>query len=63
MWIQIRDVVGTDQRVGTDQGPGIDLSSTCLQILHLLCTSSINYQVIAALSTCHEAKENTRLIN
>ena len=28
MWIQIRDIVGTDQRVGTDQGPGIDLSST-----------------------------------
>ena len=28
IWIQSRDVVGTDQRAGTDQGPGIDLSST-----------------------------------
>ena len=27
-WVQIRDVVGTDQRVGTEQGPSIDLSST-----------------------------------
>ena len=49
--------MGTDQRVNTDKGPGIDLSSTCLQILHLLCTSSINYPMIAALSTCHEANE------
>ena len=23
MWVQIRDVVGTDQRVGTYRGPGI----------------------------------------
>ena len=27
-WIQIRDFVGTDQRVDIDQRPGIDLSCT-----------------------------------
>ena len=35
-----RDVVDTDQRVGTDQGPGIDLSST--NVLTFATTSAWN---------------------
>ena len=38
MWIQImRDVLGTDQRVDTDQGPGIDLNSTVLVCQFVMC--------------------------
>ena len=33
----MRDVLGTDQKVDTDQGPVIDLSSTVLVCQFVMC--------------------------
>ena len=45
MWVQIRDIMGTGQSVGTGQAPGIDLSSSYInQYRHKPTMSFIEHE-------------------